>query len=70
MYRFQQVLDVESWFFNLTEANLAGPDVVPSWRQLYSFNEAFGTTHMRPADLDQLVYRMVADTALQYQYFT
>ncbi|KAF4525726.1 hypothetical protein B566_EDAN011904 [Ephemera danica] len=35
-----RVLDHETWYFNLTEANIAGPDVPPNWQKLYSFNEA------------------------------
>ncbi|KAF4523731.1 hypothetical protein B566_EDAN013848 [Ephemera danica] len=65
----QRVLDAESWTFNLTEANLAGSVVPPNWQKLYSFNEAYGTTSMLPAELDALVHRMAANVTLQQQYF-
>ncbi|KAF4523738.1 hypothetical protein B566_EDAN013855 [Ephemera danica] len=64
-----RVLDAESWYFNLTEANLAGSAVPPNWQKLYSFNEAYGTTSMLPDELDAIVYRMAANVSLQQQYF-
>ncbi|KAF4523734.1 hypothetical protein B566_EDAN013851 [Ephemera danica] len=64
-----RVLDAESWYFNLTEANLAGSAVPPNWQKLYSFNEAYGTTSMLPDELDALVHRMAANVTIQEQYF-
>ncbi|KAF4523736.1 hypothetical protein B566_EDAN013853 [Ephemera danica] len=67
--KMTRVLDAESWYFNLTEANLAGSAVPPNWQKLYSFNEAYGTTSMLPDELDALVHRMAANVTLQQQYF-
>ncbi|CAB3360244.1 Hypothetical predicted protein [Cloeon dipterum] len=64
-----RVLDHETWYYNLTEANLAGPEVPPSWKKLYSFKEAFGMMSLHPKDLDDLVQKMVKDVDLQNKYY-
>jgi hypothetical protein len=63
------VLDHETWYFNLTEANLAGPSVPPNWQLLYTFNAAYNVTTQLPVELDALVHRMAGDPALQEQYW-
>jgi Acid sphingomyelin phosphodiesterase C-terminal region len=65
----QQVLDHETWSFNLTEANMAGQDVLPNWQKLYSFRETFGLDSLLPQELDQFVKRLATDTQLQDLYY-
>ncbi|KAF4523737.1 hypothetical protein B566_EDAN013854 [Ephemera danica] len=67
--RHFRVLDFETWYFNLTEANLAGSAVPPNWQKLYSFNEAYGTTFTLPDELDNLATRLAADPELLQKYF-
>jgi hypothetical protein len=62
-------LDYETWSFNLTEANLAGQDVLPDWQKLYSFKDTFGVDSMLPQDLDAFVQRLASDAQLQDLYF-
>ncbi|XP_059484531.1 sphingomyelin phosphodiesterase-like [Neocloeon triangulifer] len=64
-----RVLDHETWSFNLTEANLNGPDVPPTWTQLYSFKDAFGLSSLLPQDLDAFVSRLANDANLQDLYY-
>ncbi|KAF4518614.1 hypothetical protein B566_EDAN009863 [Ephemera danica] len=64
-----RVLDHETWYYNLTEANLAGPSVSPNWQLLYSFNAVYNVSTQLPDELDALVHRMANDTALQEQYW-
>ncbi|KAF4525724.1 hypothetical protein B566_EDAN011902 [Ephemera danica] len=64
-----RVLDHETWYYNLTEANVAGPNVLPNWMKLYSFNEAYNTTSLTPTELHELWLRMARSRNLQVQYF-
>jgi hypothetical protein len=66
---FQRVLDHETWYYNLTEANLAGPDVLPNWQKLYTFTEAYETPSVLPSDLHDLWQRMATNVTMQRQYF-
>ncbi|XP_055585560.1 sphingomyelin phosphodiesterase-like [Uranotaenia lowii] len=52
-----QVTDYDSYYYNLTEANLY-PDRPPVWTKLYSFAEEFGIRNLSPASVDQVVRRM------------
>ncbi|CAB3360245.1 Hypothetical predicted protein [Cloeon dipterum] len=63
-----RVLDHENWYYNLTEANENGPDVLPNWRKLYTFNEEFGTKALNPTELDLLIKRMISDPTLIEKY--
>jgi len=58
------VLDYETWFYNLTQANLGGEGVPPEWQMLYSFRDLFGVQSLFPKELDTLVTRMVTDPEL------
>lgn len=49
-----EVVDQETYIFNLTEANLA-PGQPPRWFKEYSFREEFGITDLSPATLSKLV---------------
>jgi hypothetical protein len=62
-------LDHETWSYNLTEANLAGPDVLPNWQKLYSFKETFGVDSLLPQEMDSFVRRLASDTGLQDTYY-
>ena len=59
---FQQVIDYEEWFLNLTEANANDN---PQWKQLLpSMNQAFGMTSQTPSEYNSLLERMKTDDAL------
>ncbi|KAF4522137.1 hypothetical protein B566_EDAN012599 [Ephemera danica] len=64
-----RVLDHETWYYNLTEANLGGQSVPPNWQLMYTFNDAYGTSAPFPSQMDDLVHRMVNDTVLQDKYW-
>lgn len=50
-----EVVDHETYIFNLTEANLAPAGQPPKWFKEYSFREAFGVTDLSPFSLSKLV---------------
>ena len=50
-----QVLDHETYFTNLTEANLKGPSGNPEWKLEYSAKEAFNMSTLFPQDWSDLV---------------
>ncbi|XP_059468369.1 sphingomyelin phosphodiesterase-like [Neocloeon triangulifer] len=67
-----RVLDYETWSYNLTEANLGGPSVLPNWRKLYNFKDTFRVYSLFPEDMDAFVKRMIIDddlTKLYYRYY-
>lgn len=49
-----EVVDHETYIFNLTEANLM-PDQPPNWFKEYSFRDAFAVTDLSPSTLAKLV---------------
>ncbi|XP_068081271.1 sphingomyelin phosphodiesterase [Anabrus simplex] len=61
------VLDLETWTYNLTQAN-ENPDQKPTWFKLYSFREAYGVKSMTPTALDELVHQMAANHEILQQY--
>ncbi|XP_023021435.2 sphingomyelin phosphodiesterase-like [Leptinotarsa decemlineata] len=52
------VLDAETWTFNLTLANEMKEI---KWKKLYSFKEAYGMDGLLPANLDELVRNMASN---------
>ncbi len=51
------ILDHETWIYNLTEANLS-PHLPPRWFRLYKATEAFDLPDVSPESLNVLVQRM------------
>lgn len=50
----QEILDHETWIFNLTEANLH-PDKSPNWFKEYSFKELYAVNDMSPSTLHKML---------------
>lgn len=63
------MLDHETWFFNLTEANLAGEATLPNWQKLYTFTEAYGVDSVFPQEMYSVTLRMIDDPKLQQLYY-
>ena len=59
--RTWEILDHETFVYNLTLANLEGKT---QWKKLYSAREAYALKTLRPADLYELVVKMVNDVEL------
>lgn len=59
------VLDGETYFMNLTEANLFG---VPRWKKLYSYKDAYNMPSLLPEDWDVLLRSMNQDGKLLDKY--
>lgn len=49
-----EILDHETWIFNLTDANLP-PKLTPKWFKEYSFRDAYNVVDLSPATLSNLV---------------
>lgn len=59
-----QVVDHETWIFNLTQANQASHQT-PNWFREYTFRDAFGVADLSPASLSTLVTKTFQnDTSL------
>lgn len=59
MYIFliKQVVDHETWIFNLTEANANGDSQTPKWFKEYEFSAEF-TENLSPAGINTLLNEM------------
>ncbi|KXJ72005.1 sphingomyelin phosphodiesterase-like [Aedes albopictus] len=64
-----EVTDFESYYFNLTEANLH-PQRDPLWTPLYSFSQDFTISNVSPASLDTLVRRFGQTPSELHRYWT
>lgn len=62
-----EVLNVESWIYNLTEANLT-PDSPPKWFKHISFKEQFDLEDLSPASVDDMVYGFITDPKMLQKY--
>nr|CAD7605997.1 unnamed protein product [Timema genevievae] len=51
------VVDTESWVYNLTEANQDSKHA-PKWFKLYSFIKDYHVSSLKPQDLDKMVHKM------------
>ncbi|KDR09869.1 Sphingomyelin phosphodiesterase [Zootermopsis nevadensis] len=61
------ILDAETWIFNLTEANI-NPNVNPTWYKLYSFKDQYGVESLSPIELDKLTHKLAANRSLLEEY--
>ncbi|ODM94449.1 Sphingomyelin phosphodiesterase [Orchesella cincta] len=61
-----EVVDYETWIYNVTQANLEGS---PTLFKEYNAKEAFGLRSTRPADLYDLVVRMTTDDSLFQKFY-
>lgn len=64
----QQVIDHETWIYNLTEANLNASSS-PNWFRQYTFSEAYNVTDLSPASLDELMTSFASDPELLTLYW-
>lgn len=64
-----EIMDHETWIYNLTEANTnVEPNGPMPWKKMYSAKEAFNMTSFRPKDFDGLAKRMLFDDKLFAMY--
>ncbi|XP_073820247.1 sphingomyelin phosphodiesterase-like [Musca autumnalis] len=63
-----QVVDHETWIFNLTEANAAGQSVGPNWVKEYTFSEEF-TGILSPASIDAFLDTMASNPDLVRKFW-
>ncbi|PNF14909.1 hypothetical protein B7P43_G04318 [Cryptotermes secundus] len=61
------ILDSETWIYNLTKANMNG-NATPTWVKMYSFKEAYGVESLSPTSLDKLLQNMATNRSLLEQY--
>lgn len=62
------VLNYETWVYNLTEANLT-PNDPPRWYKLYDFKTAYSVSSLDPNDVADLVGRMTKESGLLQEYY-
>jgi sphingomyelin phosphodiesterase len=63
----QNILDIETWIFNLTEAN-TNANANPTWFKLYSFKDAYGVQSLTPTEMDKLIHKLAANRSLLEEY--
>jgi len=59
-----RILESETYIFNLTAANQAGPDVDPVWYKLYTAPQDLEMESLLPQEWDKLVRRLAVDDVL------
>jgi sphingomyelin phosphodiesterase len=64
-----EIMDHETFIYNLTEANNAPVGSALPWKKLYGAKETFGLKSFRPVDLYDLAYRMLFDDTLFQNYW-
>ena len=65
---FQRVLDVDTYIFNLTDANLSR-DKQPEYFKLYNHRNDLEMENLFPADFDELAHRMKTDDETYSKFF-
>ena len=65
-FKFQLVVDHETWVMNLKEANLYD---YPIWYKLYSARKAYSMTSLLPQDWDELLTRLTTENDLFDTYY-
>ncbi|XP_037951691.1 sphingomyelin phosphodiesterase 1 [Teleopsis dalmanni] len=63
-----QVVDEETWIFNLTEANVFGAEKKPVWYKAYQFSKEF-TNDLSPAGIDALLEKFAENPELLRKYW-
>ncbi|XP_021959476.1 sphingomyelin phosphodiesterase [Folsomia candida] len=64
-----EIMDHETWIYNLTEANAnVEPNGAMPWKLMYKAKETFNMGSFRPKDLDDLAYRMLFNEDLFANY--
>lgn len=66
--RTYEVLDFETWIFNLTEANRL-PSNKPIWYKEYSFTSRFNVKDLSPSSIHELLGRFRKDKMLLRKYW-
>lgn len=54
-----QVVEKESWYFNIDEANI-NPSTPPVWRRNYVFTQHYGISNLSPATMDNFVSNIMS----------
>lgn len=65
--KFQQVTNIETWAFNLTDANLNNGK--PKWFLEYKFRDFYNLNDLSPASLFDLTKEMAQNTTKLNQYW-
>ncbi|XP_011178148.1 sphingomyelin phosphodiesterase [Zeugodacus cucurbitae] len=63
-----QVVDHETWIFNLTDANAKGETQTPQWFKEYEFSAEF-TADLCPAGIDNLLDEMAANPSILRKFW-
>ena len=67
--QFQRVIDVDTYIFNLTAANMNYEDKSPEYFRLYNHREDLEMENLFPSDFDQLAHKLAVDDSLYDKYF-
>jgi hypothetical protein len=67
LHYLQNILDAESWIFNLNEAN-TNTSQNPTWFKSYSFKEEYGVGSLSAIELDKLTHILAGNISLLQKY--
>ena len=65
----QRVIDIDTYIFNLTEANEKGESIKPKYFELYNHKQDLEMKSVFPKDFDELANRMATNDTLYDKFF-
>ena len=65
----KRVIDVDTYIFNLTEANENGEGKSPKYFKLYNHKKDLEMENVFPKDFDELAHRMAVNATLYNRFF-
>ena len=69
IFVIQRVIDIDTYIFNLTEANEKGENVSPKYFKLYNHKQDLEMKSVFPKDFDELANRMTTNDTLYDKFF-
>jgi hypothetical protein len=67
LHYLQNILDTESWIFDLNEAN-KNASQNPTWFKSYSFKEEYGVGSLNAIELHKLTHKLAENRSLLQKY--
>ena len=69
IFSIQRVIDIDTYIFNLTEANEKGASISPKYFKLYNHNQDLEMKGVFPKDFDELANRMATNDTIYDKFF-
>ena len=69
IFVIQRVIDIDTYIFNLTEANEKGKSTSPKYFKLYNHKKDLEMKSVFPKDFDELANRMATNDTIYDKFF-